>query len=43
MAPQETRYYLGEWPFHPGGSAEPNPTDTFNRVAYDWLDKTFAS
>jgi len=43
MAQQETRYYLGEWHFHPGGSAEPNPTDTFNRVAYDWLDKTFAS
>jgi integrative and conjugative element protein (TIGR02256 family) len=22
------RYYLGEWHFHPGGAAEPSPTDT---------------
>lgn len=22
------RYYLGEWHFHPGGAAEPGPTDT---------------
>ncbi|HKH36596.1 MAG TPA: Mov34/MPN/PAD-1 family protein [Rubrobacter sp.] len=25
---RKRRYYLGEWHFHPGGAAEPSPTDT---------------